>query len=96
MGFATARTIALSGATGALAYPRVAMARVMLWARVKEVMVLRSIRQSATISKRPSTKSRWSIPNRMCSMPRRRYMRDLCQPVVLAPRVTDGLTGLSR
>jgi hypothetical protein len=49
---------AFRGGSGADAYPRVAMARVMLWARVKEVMVFASIHRSETMRSRPRTKSR--------------------------------------
>ena len=49
---------ALSGATGALAYPRVAIASVRLCASVKAVMVLRSLSRPETRSVRPSTNRR--------------------------------------
>ena len=45
------------------------MASVMLWARVKDVIVFTNIQRSDTISSRPSTKSRWSTPSRMCWTP---------------------------
>ena len=60
---------ALSGSTGASAYPSVAMASVMLCATVKAVTVFSSIQRSFTISKSPSTKSKWSAPKRMWRMP---------------------------
>ena len=60
---------AFSGSAGASAYPSVAMARVMLCATVKAVTVFSSIQRFVTISNSPSTKSRWSAPNRMCRTP---------------------------
>jgi len=61
---------ALSGGSGARAYPSVAMARVMECATVKDVMVFRSIIRPRTISNNPNTNSRWSIPSRIWWKPR--------------------------
>src|SRR5262245_49027489 len=41
----------------------------MLWATVNAVTVFSNIHRSWTIRSRPSTKSRWSRPKRMCRMP---------------------------
>ena len=60
---------ALRGGSGALAYPSVAIARVMLWATVNDVIVFTSVQRSETIRSSPRTKSRWSTPSTMCWMP---------------------------
>ena len=45
-------------------------ASVRLCATVNAVMVFTSVQRSRTMSSSPSTKSRWSTPSAMCSMPR--------------------------
>jgi hypothetical protein len=54
--------------------PNTEAARVMLCATVKAVMVITSATRLRTISSKPSTNSKWSIPSRMCSPPSTKYV----------------------
>jgi hypothetical protein len=64
---------ASTGGCGRWNQSRAASARVRLCAAVKAVRVASSGPAPRTHSARPTTKSRWSGPPRMCSAPRRRY-----------------------
>ncbi len=61
--------IASTGADGSVIHPSVAQVSVIECAAVKAVMAFTSLRESRTISISAATKSIWSNPKAMCSIP---------------------------
>ena len=53
---------------GTWAFPKVAVAKVRLWATVKALTVFKRVPRSLTISRSPSTNSIWSTPIEICRM----------------------------